>query len=102
MDFHDGIISSFSFDISSESATVKILGYPSANATSRVAYEIGFKRVNYLSLVADVSELSRHEFAGNVTYLRSDDDDGTTKLYMAGGTLLLRAESHSIELLEES
>jgi len=96
MDFHDGILQKYSVDFQNQTAEILLSGYSNSNSKSRIDFKLMFHEVNYFSFTVDANELGRHRFAGNIVYLRIDDNDGTAKLFLTGGALLVRAISHSI------
>lgn len=96
-DFHDGVLLSVSFDIAKREVHVKVLAYETDDAKTRTPFLIKFEHVVSSSFVSDMDELANNALSGHIVSLHLPEIDGTTRMNLSGGTLVIVSRSFQLE-----
>jgi len=100
-DFHDGLLVSMSFDIQKREAAVRILAYEAAESKLRAGYLLVLEDVVSLSVVADLEELENNALSGQIVSLYLPETDGTTRVNLTGGTIIIVSRAFHVDLFND-
>ena len=96
IELHDAALLSLNVDYVEQAAVVEIDFYDDQKNRKRTSARIRFHNVKSISHMADMSQLKDNATAGNVTNWWPAVDE-KTYLYLAGGCLIVEADSVEFE-----
>lgn len=91
--FHDALVLDVHLVVAKGFASISLLAYPIYESKDREPVVIWFEDVSVYASTLDLKEMKRNEFAGTVSSIRLQERDRTTKIFLSGGTILIRSKT---------
>lgn len=97
VDLHDALLRALHVDYALSRCVIEIDYYLSGEASKRVPGRIVFDAMETIAFIGDIVALKRQEFAGHIVDWRPAADLGETHIYLAAGSIVVRAKKIALE-----
>lgn len=99
LELHDALLNLCEIDYVNKTVSLDICFFESEIAKNRVSAKLVFRNTSSISQVADLQNMEKNAFAGNINHWIIGDRASPTFIYLNDGCLSIKADKPEIQSL---